>query len=648
MADLIPPAAAGYGRQVTAWHREAVEEGSAFLQGQTGYQKIEQAIGDIMGTASIKDLKHSSLSSVECNLTAKTFFDMAAGLTDVKPFWEYQTSNKRFEKNCEIYGKCAEHGWTEQAMDMSFMHAAMYAIAGGSSYLEMFWDEQIQDFRAESWDPRDILPVRPSTSPSIQDCYAVIARKTRTVNHLRYLARYVFNRPDLAAQIVATKDGSVLQNSLSGTRAGALLGQLGDSPFKQRLFGRGPEREIKRIPSADIYTDYIADSSVNESKDIVRVGAFGDDGKPLNNWSYEVKPGEPLYPRKRMIVLVDGLSEPLYDGPSPWWHGQFPYCKLTLDSVPWSFLGKAPLWDIMGLNKSLNAQLQVYDDWMERVANPDTLFDKSVSNSDVRNFNARRSGKKLRIGNTMGQDIGKLVNVLYPDNLPTDFWKGVEFKETKIRELSGAQDMSQMMQLGQMPSDDTISRIQESMSRVWQMRSRNIEVFMREFASQFAYNISQFLPLSIRMSIMGAAGATQQDFDDDPGSIIPDFVHDDDFHQDGTLKGEAIDRGPMPRYDRAREFLRQFTFHIAPGSLLASSDMERKMLYLQLSRAGLIDHWTLMEELGIPGVGSPPAGANTITDRLVAEQEMGLGMNISPTGRKASGQSAPRMTVKES
>jgi hypothetical protein len=100
--------------------------------------------------------------------------------------------------------------------------------------------------------------------------------------------------------------------------------------------------------------------------------------------------------------------------------------------------------------------------------------------------------------------------------------------------------------------------------------------------------------------------------------------------------------------DRARHFLRYFTFHIAPASLLASSEIERKLLYLSLARAGLIDHWTLLDTLGVDNVGEPPQGARTITERLMAEQESGLGMNISPTGRKASGQTMPRMVTKES
>jgi hypothetical protein len=94
--------------------------------------------------------------------------------------------------------------------------------------------------------------------------------------------------------------------------------------------------------------------------------------------------------------------------------------------------------------------------------------------------------------------------------------------------------------------------------------------------------------------------------------------------------------------------MRHLSFDVAPGSLLAASQIESKMMYLQLARAGLIDHWTLLEKLEVPNVGLPPSGADTITERLQAEQQMGLGMAISATGRKASGQSAPRMTVKES
>lgn len=642
--DKTPPAAEGYGYRVIGWCKEAIQESEGFLRAQQGYNKIDESIQAVMGQQS--DLRSAALSSTTCNQVSKAFFDMTAGLTDVKPFWEYRTYNRRFESHTAIYGKLSEHVWLQRRMDMAFLSAVQYAVPAGTSYLEPCWDPAIEDFRAEAWDPRDVLPIRPSTSPSIQDCYGVITRKSRSTNYVRYLARHVFKRPDLVNAVLPDRDGSVVGNSVRNTRVGALLERFGDSPFRQRLFGDKPVREIPRIPTTDIFTCYIDDDAINESSNDVRMGAFDKDGKPLNNWSHVVGPGERLYPRKRMIVFSSSLPEPFYDGPSPWWHGKFPYPKLTLDPVPWSYLGKAPLWDLLSLNKALDRQLRVYDDWSERLARPDIVADKNaIPQHLLDRLDTRKAGKKIRINPTAGKNGLQFEG---PGNLPADFWRGIEYYETKIKELSGVQDISNLMKLNQIPSSDSIEKIMESMSLSWRMRSRVIEVFMREFAEMMAYNFAQFYTLPRRLTILGGEGMTMQDFDMDPGSLIPDYVDGNDFDEHGNVSAAAMERGPMPRYDRAQEFLRQFSFHVAPGSLLAASEIERKLLYLQLSRAGLIDHWTLLDVLGVPNVGTPPVGANTITDRLVAEQDMGLGMNASAAGRKASGQTMPRLVTKES
>lgn len=640
--DKTPPNAEGYGYRVIGWCKEAIEESDGFLRSQVGYNKCDESINVIMGTQ--QELRSVSLSGTTCNQVGKTFFDMTAGLTDIKPFWEYRTYNKRYERQTSIYGKCSEHVWTQRQMDMAFMACIQYALVGGTSYLEPNWNSQTEDLCAEAWDPRDILPIRPSTSPSIQDCYGVTARKARSVNHVRYLARHVYNRPELVSQIMPDRDGSVVGASLRNTRVGALLQRLGDSPFKQRLFGEKAQRDIPRMPTTDLYTTYIDDDAINESSTPIRMGAYNDDGTPKNNWSYLVQKGERIYPRKRMIVYTSGVNEPLYDGPSPWWHGMYPYPKLTLDPVPWSYLGRGPIWDLLPLNKALDKLLRVYDDWAERLARPDVFADKSIPQHLIDRMDTRRAGKKIR-ANMLQKGALQLVG---PDPLPADFWKGIEYYEAKIKELSGSSDISNLMKLNQLPSSDSIESILESMSLTWRMRSRVIECFVREYAMMMAYNFAQLYTLSRRITILGGEGVTAEDFDLDPGSLVPDYVNPRDFDESGVVRREALERGPMPRYDRAREFLRQFSFHIAPGSLLASSEIQRKLLYLQLSRAGLIDHWTLLDVLGVPNVGSPPEGVSTITQRLIAEMEMGLGMAVSTTGRKASGQSMPRMTVKES
>lgn len=643
-ADKIPPAAESYGYRVIGWAKEAIEESDGFLRGQRGYDRIDESIDAVMGKQ--EDLRLPNLSSTSCNQVGKSFFDMCSGLTDIKPFWEFRTYNKRFESNCSIYGKLSEHVWLQRGMDMSFFYAVQYAVAGGTSYLEPYWDTQIGDLKAEAWDPRDVLPIRPSNSPSIQDAYGVITRKARTVNYVKYLVKYVFGRDDLVKYVQADRDGSIVASSLRNTRVGRIMATLGDSPFRQRLFGEKAQKDIPRIPTCDIFTMYVADDTRNESSKPVYMGSFDKQLNPLNNWSYIVQPGDPLYPRKRMVVFMQGMPEPVYDGPSPWWHGKFPYPKLTLDPVPWSYLGKAPVWDLLSLNRSLNKLLRVYDDWCERLARPDVIGDAtSISQHDIDKIDSRRAGKKIRAKNLMGKNA---LQILGPDPLPADFWKGVEYYEAKIKELSGTQDISNLMQLNQMPSSDSIETMMESMSLTWRMRSRVIEVFMREYAEMMAYNFTQFYNLPMRLTILGGEGVTLQDYDFDPGSIVPDFVHSADFGEDGLPHQSALDRGPLPRYDRAREFLRQFSFHIAPGSLLASSELQRKLMYLQLSRAGLIDHWTLLDVLGIPNVGVPPNNVNTITERLIEEMKLGLGMAVNPAGRKASGQESPRLTMKES
>jgi hypothetical protein len=637
--DSTAPPPSDYEHRLLGFFKEGIEEGDAFLRSQVGYNRIPESINGIMGQN--QDLRVSNLSGVTSNHIGKIALDLVSGMTDVKPFFEFKTYNKRNEAHTSIYGKCSQHIWLQGMLDMKFADTVKYSLAAGSGWAEIYFNEETQMIDMQAWDPRDVIPIRPSTSLSIQDAYGVIARKSRTVNYVRYLCNEVYDCPQQASKIVPDRDGSMVSLSLRNTRVGQLLDKLGN-PFRERLFGNRPHQDIPRVPTCDLFTAYVKDETVNEKKFDVEMGQFKD-GQPRNNWSYTVKPGDKLYPGKRMVVFTSTAI--LYDGPSIYWHGLFPFCKLTLDPWPWSWLGKAVLWDLLPLQKSVDKHLRVYDDWLEKLARPDVIADKnSVSKAALDRMDTRRAGGKYQ----HNPIAGKGMQIVPPPPLPPEFFKGLEFYLNEMNTLSGVADISQMMKLNQIPSSDSIEQIMESMSPSVRLRSRVIEAFMREFATMMAYNISQFMTLSQRLTIMGTDGVTQEDFDYDPATLIPAFVHADDFNSDGTITTAALARGPLPRYDRAREFLRQFSFQIAPGSLLAASEIQRKMMYLQLSRGGLIDHWTLLDVLGIPNVGNPPAGADNITDRLMQEQQMGLGMQVNPAGRKASGQETPRLVTKES
>src|SRR5262252_1312808 len=103
MADssLAPPADQEYEHRVVGYFKEALEEGDAFLRAQKGYNRIGDTITSIMGEQ--QDLRVTSLSSVTANHVGKIALDITAGLTDVKPFWEYKTFNKRYEAHTTVY-----------------------------------------------------------------------------------------------------------------------------------------------------------------------------------------------------------------------------------------------------------------------------------------------------------------------------------------------------------------------------------------------------------------------------------------------------------------------------------------------------------------------------------------------------------------
>jgi hypothetical protein len=152
----------------------------------------------------------------------------------------------------------------------------------------------------------------------------------------------------------------------------------------------------------------------------------------------------------------------------------------------------------------------------------------------------------------------------------------------------------------------------------------------------------QFETMSKRIRCLGPEGAVLEDFDWDPGTMIPDYIHPEDLTIGGTPTQEAAERGARSRMERATVFMPQFDFIISPGSLLKASEISNKLLMLQLARAGYVDIFTLLETLGIPNVGQPQGVPSTIVGRLLWQQEQGLGMAANAAGRKATAQQMPQ------
>lgn len=613
-------------RELLKWMQSAIEEGEAFLRSQKGYDKIQSTIDGIMGDSQ-DSARPGSLSQLNLNYFGKTALDLKAAETDIKPFFNFATKNARFDQQAQMAQKLAQTWWTRRIINMRLADIIAYANAAGTGYAHHVWDPEVGDQMILPEDPRDVIPIRPSSFLSIQESFGVLIRRERTVNYVK--ARY----PWAASRIKADRDSSVAIGN-EQTRVGSMMAAMGlQSSFVNNLFsslGVKPKAADLRVPSVDVFTCYVKDPSTNRTGKDVWMGLTRDGEK--TNWSYLVKPNEALYPRKRCIIFT--RSAILYDDTNIFWHGYFPITKLTIDPWPWSFLGKAPLRDLLGIQGEIDRLTRTISQHNQRVERPGLAADKNaISKAAMQRIDTARAGLKL----SYNPIAGKGVELLHEPPLDPSVQVERAFLIDAMKELSGVRDVTQLMNLGQVPAAETVEKILETMSPSIRLRSQVIEAFITEFAYITLSNFFQFYTLPMRLATLGPQGMTFDDADFDPGTLIPDLKDQMGVNEKGD---------PHPRDQRAQWFLKQFTYDIAPGSLLASAGMTEKMLYIQLARAGWLDIWTTLEKLGIPNVGEAPAGS--IPQRLQAQNEMGIGMQVNPAGRKSSGQSAPRAVIKES
>lgn len=613
-----------YTQKVLGFMAEVIQEGTAFLQGQSGYNDFDDTINAINGDFT-GDGQPPSVKRLSLNHFGKIALDMTAELTDIKPFWDYRTMNPLFQQQAQIANKRSTAWYINRNISLRLADVIKYCLAMGTGYPHLVYDAELDDQTIIPEDPRDVLPIRPGSLISIQEAMGVLIRRERTTNWVK--AKYgVEVKPDRDASLASIQNQNRVSNMMNqmGLKSGFMTNLL-------QSLGAKPKAADLRVPTVDVFTCYLKDDAINLSDKPQWMGLTKKGEK--TNWSYDVKPGENLYPRKRCIIFT--RSRVLYDDTSIYWHGMFPTPKLTLDPWPWLWLGKAPLRDLLPLHAEVNEMMRTIAQHFRRVRRPGLAADKnSISQAALGRIDTEKAGLKLR-HNPLA---GKGIEMLYEPPLDQQAIPWLMLLLSQMDDLAGSGEAKQLAQLAQMPAADTVEQILASKARSMRLRSQVIESFMVEFAKMTLMNFFQFDTLAQRIAVLGpTAGVTFEDFDYDPHTLIPDMV---------DTMGRGTDGNPLPRAERAKKFIDQFKFYIAPGSLLASSGQQEKLLYLMLAKMGYVDIFTTLEKLNVPIGQEPPPGG--IIDRLQWQAQSGIGMTDNAQGRKSTNEAAPRVTMKTS
>lgn len=606
--------------RVLGWAREAHQEGDYYLRNQPGYRRGEELRRLVLGDD--RPWGDGDLSATSDNEVGRLFGVQSADLTDFRPYWQYESFNDMYEQQVRIQSAILT-SWFPKFGERPTELIVKTAILNGCGVGNLAWDPHRQEIALNACHPHDVKPVRPADTGSFQDCFAVVERRERPVNFVKSAFPH-------AAHLIKT----VRDASYAGMISTAASRVFGATPITYGTpLASPPSKRLGSLPVVDLYYLYVDDRSINDSDETVEMGDWGDGNNgeriSLNDWSYHVAPNDPLYPLKRLIIYTDDCL--LYDGPSNYWHGMFPYVKLVLETVPDLWFGISRLWRCIPLQRSLDRLYRAIDNHVQKIVKPGKQAPKiGVAAAELRRYRTDLPGQEVRYG-----PAGKIEVDEIPDLDPI-VPAQIDRILARMQQHAGVQQLSNLLTLGQIPEGNTVEKLMYSLAPETRASSRSIEAFQRELGTMFAYDTAEFYPVGRRVEMLGSDGVTISDYDLDPYSFIPMHVGSD-YDVNGRVKPEFVSN-PRPRFDRGREFLRQFSLNIKPASMLNSADTTEKLMTLTLRRQGDMPLYHTLKKLGLSGLGPEPKGS--LIDQITLEKA-GLppaGSTMSPQLLSLAGQ----------
>jgi len=662
LSDYRAPAAAASQDTKVGWLREIISQGEQWLKQQRPYLAIDEALDQILSPA--REAIPEDMSRVRVPRAKRQIRELVSILSNLRPTAANKSDNPKLYEQAVILNKIDKWWWYNTFADRSFREGFQETAVTGTGYVGHAWDPDFHgpgrgDIRTDVWGAREVYLISPPRDHDLQRCYAVIT-VSRVPIHLvwaKYPLRASEIAPDHGAKAWTRKGLDYVQSFMT-------------SPLRA-LSGVQAERESRDdiFPTCDVYEAYIMDLSINTTGREVQMG------KPGTSWAYTVPSygsdvptgtrgweGMPLYRkatfedarlyplRRRMVATSTCLLE---DDSSPWWHGLVPLARFRFDDWPWEALGFSLVADVKTIEDDNNTLMRgITDAATIRLAPPMAADENLVSERLAGRWNPRQPRQMYRLNMSMGDPIKPILPTNYAD-LPAYIPGWVQQMEERQDHIMGVRDLTAMAKARQIPSEGTIEKILEMAGPLAQDMTRNMERGMRDLGEFRRYLNLQFRPVQRRLQILGPAGAVEEDFDWDPGTLVPSHLEDEDPEQ-----------GPsrLSLVERARRHAANFAYYVVPNSMARMQQMSQKLLLLQLEKAGLpMDPWTKADLYEIDNFGPPPEGANNIIERWVAWQRLlaelqGAAAQAqapagaaepAPRGRPPSFQRPPRMRQKD-
>lgn len=511
----------------------------------------------------------SSLTDNRLNNSRKN--DLAL-LTDSRPTVTVTSQIEAYKRDADIVQGVIGYEWSHQNMDTALIRVVDITKLHGTGFWKHFAATPGIS-RVGAFGPDQVMPIQPQFD--LQESTAILFRTWKSVASL---CRKYWYAADKIRMETPFNDASEIGASGRFNRPNHIeqVTWNGLSPQMQRIVGVDASAAASSMTgtglaySLEVQEYWVDDISINESARPVLMRNPYCSLQAHNYW-YWVKPGQMLYPRKRLIVYAGRTL--VYDGPSPFWHGKYPFSCLRLDPFTDSFWGLSKYRDLLPLNEAMNEIVAGVMDNVKTILNPTPVAKmNAMPKATWDAFYPGMPQAKLLLFPT-----GNPAEVRYLEGPQIPAWvmQVHQYLSQEFDRISGAIDIMNLGKKKQVPGADTVESMREAMNTVTRLEGRYIEKFLQDAGEIAVSDILQHYELPVLIRMLGEKGLSLEMFNRYGPNLIPDGAPKEDHWRHYALKVDA-------------------------GSLLSNQKDREKQLAVALAEKGLIAIKTLHERLGLP------------------------------------------------
>lgn len=488
----------------------------------------------------------------------------AALLTEIKPALRILPRRPGLDATAKILERTIEAGWEEYDLQQILETNAHHLEVFGCGFLKLPYD-RFADFGAGDVTPVTIDPRNVRIDPAVTRSYELAKAQYVIVDSIEPLWE-LWRRYSVRGQLVKADDRF---SSVAG-EADARPGMSGWMLSKiQQVLKAGPTPTSAAVPRAYVREYQFVDPTLNDD-------------------------GTPRYPAGRFI-LRGGNDVILEDRPNPYWDGGWDL--EMVDSLPdldhpW---GSSEVEALRRIQEAVN-----------RVG--DLFVRNRVASGNIRvtaDHNALENDAvtKLKALNAiiLTKRMGTTVDVTMPEAMPPDMLSFIDQSIRLADYLTGLSDPTIDGRF-EVRSGVQFEGLQAAAQTLVRATARRMESYLQRIGQKWISRIFQFYTNDRLMSLLGP-GPEFTTFSFERQLLLREIVTkaqrelQEDMAKNPT---QSMDPDALSKRieQQVRVASRDFRFKITPGSSLASTKMQRSMLFAQLAMNGILPRGKVLEEIG--------------------------------------------------